>query len=148
MGNEWADRAARQGTNNSTNSTHLHIPLSVNEIYCQLHSASQDYFNKCYQEKVLPDLHPPDTSHNCCKMSKSFNFASSKGSTMIRHFCHHKCIHPIKLKSFESLLYRFQLNAFRTKFDKNLKCICGAHGSFTSLHILFECPYFKSMVLK
>ena len=44
MGNEWADRAARQGTNNSTNSTHIHIPLSVNEIYSQLHSASQDNF--------------------------------------------------------------------------------------------------------
>ena len=84
IGNKWADRAARQGTNHSTNSTHIHIPLSINEIYSQLFSASQGIFDKCYQEKVLPDLHPPDTSHNCCKMGKSFNFTRSKGSTMIR----------------------------------------------------------------
>ena len=58
MGNESADILPDKEQTILTNSTHIHIPFSINEIYSQLHSASQDYFNKCYQEKELPDLHP------------------------------------------------------------------------------------------
>ena len=99
---------------------------------------------------MLPDLHPPDTSHNCCKMGKSFNSTRSKGSTMIRNFCHNKCTHPIKLRKFESLLY-IGLNCMLLELNstKTLNVFV-EHMDFLHLHIiiLFECPYFKSMVLK
>ena len=51
---------------------------------------------------------------------------------------------PVKTNSsfiiarrIKSLLFRIKLNAFVTKFSKNVRCLCGE--SISSTHIIFEC---------
>jgi len=40
-----------------------------------------------------------------------------------------------------ALYFRLKLNAFITKFCKNVRCLCGEHISNT--HIIFECSIVK-----
>ena len=86
MGNEWADRVAQQGMNNTTKTTTVHISLSLNEGYNVLKSTSQEHFYRRYVDSVLSNLHPAETSHKCCKLGKSLNFATVKGSTILQNF--------------------------------------------------------------
>ena len=43
-----------------------------------------------------------------------------------------------------SLIHRFRLNAFRTKYCKNIKCACG--NELSVKHLLKECPNVKRLI--
>ena len=43
-----------------------------------------------------------------------------------------------------SLMYRFKLNAFRTKYVKDVNCICGE--KITNSHVIFNCGHLKAFL--
>jgi ribonuclease HI len=45
-----------------------------------------------------------------------------------------------------SLVYKFRLNAWKTKYSKNISCICRPAEKITIHHILFECPVVKALL--
>ena len=45
-------------------------------------------------------------------------------------------------RQITSIIYRFKLNGFRTKYSKHIKCICGAQ--LTTNHILYQCQSLRS----
>lgn len=111
--NEWADRAAKKGASNENGSIKMHIPLSIQESYRLLEHTSMSKF-----QDSIPN--------NKC----------------IFEVIHQSNIHSnaFRERQLKALFFRIRLNAFITKFSKNVKCLCGEGISNT--HV-FECQNLK-----
>ena len=53
-GNDWADRTARTGAKNSPTSTHIKIPLCLQESYKLLNDVIDDEFQQAFKRVVVP----------------------------------------------------------------------------------------------
>ena len=124
FGNEWADRTARAGARKADGSVVITIPLSLHEGYSLLQRVSNEFFDKTYKDSILTKLHKPGSSAKCCFNLQLKRFA--KHDTLLNHAFQNRNVnlHLKCKKRFKSLFYRLKLNAFQTKFVKNVRCIC------------------------
>ena len=118
--NELVDRAAKKGAKNSDKSVKVNsLLLSVQEGYSLLEKGSCTKFLQTIQNK-------------CCKCTKlSFRkhyIGSIPNLPPASNF---------NVRLITSLFYRFRLDALKTKFCQNVKCICGENLDIT--HIIFRC---------
>ena len=126
FGNEWVDRAAKRGANNSDKSEKVTISFSVQEGYSLLKktifekSSKQDRFSRSI-----------DLSSKIQNVESRLNLISKTNSFS---------------RQIISLFFRFRLNALKTKFSKNINCICGSKLDIS--HILFNCQSLKSLFPK
>ena len=126
--NEWADRAAKKGAMNEAGSIGLHFPFSVQECNNLLKKTSWDNFIKLLKKD---DHHFDSKNHN-----------KTKRITMLNSSIFHESHKTFKTRQIISICHRVKLNAFKTKFSKNVQCICG--GPLTSIHVVFECHLLKT----
>ena len=97
--NEWADRTAKKGAQSKNNAIKIEIPLSLHEGYCLLEKA-------CWNQLDL-------LLQNCYYPRKNTKFKAC--SSTDRH----------NDRVFSSLIYRLRLDALKTKFSRNVSCVCG-----------------------
>eukprot|EP00745_Piridium_sociabile_P029217 TRINITY_DN4763_c1_g1_i13.p1 TRINITY_DN4763_c1_g1~~TRINITY_DN4763_c1_g1_i13.p1 ORF type:complete len:239 (+),score=0.05 TRINITY_DN4763_c1_g1_i13:231-947(+) len=127
--NEWADQAARKAANNLVGSVPLNIKLDLHESYRCIQKVSRDRFN---------DLLKASNSQYyeyCVKVKNAANPKPFLSNLPTMHS-----------RQITSLMYRFRLNAFRTKCSKNIHCICGKQ--ITVNHLLVHCPGVRQLVPK
>ena len=122
-GNEIADKSARDGVQRPEDSTKISVLLSVSEIYHILEKTMwkrlRDRSESRYKRKKL---HIPPWSVRTLSVS------------------------TFRSRMINSIYYRILLNALKTKFSKNVKCICGE--SFTLNHALFYCATLSNFLPK
>ena len=111
FGNEWVDRAAKQGAKNSKYAKQLNIPISIFESVSLLERTSW-------------------------KTWTANTNMSSDHATILSH------LHCSRAVS--GLIFRLRLNALRTKFVKNIQCICGS--PINICHILLNCQQIRSFL--
>ena len=116
-GNELADRSAKQGALNSKNSVTLNIPASVKDLSNVLLSACWARVYKDDDKRVFS--------------RKRFDFPLKLINQKLT------CCSNYYIRLICSIVFRLKLDAPRTKFCKNVKCVCG--GEFSRNHILFNC---------
>ena len=115
--NDWVDREAKKGAKNDDNSvTVKSFPPSIQEGYRLLEKEASIKFlqSTLYKSTISP--------------FKKRHIESSFNLTLTSHF---------NQRLFTSLVFRFRLNALKTKYCQNVKCICGHNLDIT--HILFQC---------
>ena len=122
--NEWADRAAKKGVSNKKGSTGLHIPLSVQEGY---HLLERACVNK---QKELHQLKEQSSNWFLNKKYVFDDISKTKAYTNI-----------IRGRQVKNLFFRIRMNAFVTKFSKNVQCLCGE--SISNAHVMFDCQNMK-----
>ena len=105
--NDKVDRAAKRGANNSSDSNNIQLSLSLHENY----SLVDNYVWKQFQlkQKKYENCH---TNFEVSKILKQF-----RASRII-----------------QSLMYRWKVDAFKTKYTRNIVCLCGK--KITHSHIL------------
>ena len=123
--NEWADRAAKKGANHERESIALSCPLSISESYNLLEKESMNHI-KILQNRIV------STSEKYSSSVYNFSNVFLKSGPHSNTF---------RSRQTVSLVYRFKLNAFKTKFVKGIKCCCGSEISGS--HIIFECKDLK-----
>ncbi len=89
------------------------MPLSLQEGYSQLQKATWKHFNN----NKKPNCFTDDVKYRS-------NFICDSDNRQIT-----------------GLIYRLKLNAFKTKYSQNIKCICGKEIS--PQHILYKCKALK-----
>ena len=117
--NDWVDRAAKKGAQNDGFSEKVTIPFSVQEGYSLLEKGS-------YSISLRPSNNRYCEASNLS--SKIYNIESNLNIVSAPCFYSRAVI---------SLFFRFRLNALKTKFNQNIKCICG--NNLDIIHILFRC---------
>ena len=124
--NEWADRAAKVGAKHGREAIELHVPLSLQEGY-HIEQASLSKVTEAYQ------LKKPFLNHSLI-------------NTRVTGDVYHPMTitNNITSRRVIALLFRIKLNAFFTKFSKNVTCLCGKH--ITNTHIIFECQIVKTFL--
>eukprot|EP00745_Piridium_sociabile_P024426 TRINITY_DN38665_c0_g1_i27.p1 TRINITY_DN38665_c0_g1~~TRINITY_DN38665_c0_g1_i27.p1 ORF type:complete len:230 (+),score=6.96 TRINITY_DN38665_c0_g1_i27:65-691(+) len=115
-GNEIADRAAKRGAKRSDKSIDLNISPSVDEYYRLLETTAWQRFNTSNDGKNV-----------LTKRTFTLGFIQRKLSDSPIHYT----------RLVTSLVFRLRINALKTKFSKNAKCLCGEQ--ITLDHILFQC---------
>ena len=105
--NDMVDRAAKRGAKSSPDSNNVQLSLSLHECYTLVDS----YVWKQFEDK--------QKKYKNCYM----NFEISK---TLKQF-------PAS-RSIQSLMYRWKLDAFKTKYTRNIVCLCGK--KITHSHIL------------
>ena len=114
--NDWADRAAKNGASKSVDSICLSISLSLQEYY---HLVEQKTWLSL--KSTQPYM---NSSLNCswCKhiIKEVYKEGIVKQNNVI-----------------VSLICRLKLNSIRTKYNKNIKCICGE--KISPEHIILHC---------
>ena len=123
FGNEWVDRVAKKGAKNSDKSEKVTISFSIQEGYSTLQKAS---FDKLY--KQVRSGRYIDISRKIEVIKSRLNFSIFTSRQVI------------------SLFFRFKLNSLKTKFSKNISCICGHRLDIS--HILFSCQPIKPSLPK
>ena len=116
--NERVDKIAKRGAMNISGAKSLNVSLSLQEGYNLLQNACWKHFRK-----KLEDL-GYTWNDNSCQTLKTYN-----GLKLYNQ------------RNVTSLLYRLKLDAFKTKFSKNITCLCGERIS--SGHILSQCEDLK-----
>ena len=117
--NERVDRLAKRGAGANNESEKIDIPLSLHENYSLLEKASWESTLQTLKEKN--------------GQKGAFFKAITNCKTSIKG--HHRC------RILNSLIFRIRLDAFKTKYSKNVSCICGKQ--ITPYHILFQCNGMK-----
>ena len=119
-----ATSTTKKGASNDGESKVLHIPLSIEEGYRLLEETSINKFLRLHQQR---------------KQSPN----SIPGRKSVLKEIHHLKIHAnaFKERKLKSLFFRIRLNAFITKFSKNVKCMCG--GYISNNHIILDCQNLK-----
>ena len=112
-GNESADKSAKTGIQHPEKSTKISVPLSVKETYSLLEKASRTKLT--------------ETSKLNSKLQKPLYTASKNMSNISTYFS----------RMVSTVFFRIYLNALKTKFCRNVKCVCGE--SFSLHHALFHC---------
>ena len=130
-GNELVDAAAKQAGRNIEGSIKLNINLDLHE-YC-------NHFVNLTKEKVDNMLRTSDSqySEHCAR-----DYGLLNPKLILKHLCDG---HTIS-RQLSSLMFKIRLNAFKTKFSKDIKCICGHQVSIK--HLLLQCPNIKTEVKK
>ena len=126
--NDWADRAAKNGAKNSSKSETVTIPFSVQEGYKLLDKGSYTNFIKCSENKLSQSGR---LSLKICNVERNLNLSSTSN---------------YYTRKLVSLFFRFRLNAFRTKYIQNAKCLCGDKLDIN--HILFRCQPLRQLLPK
>ena len=125
LGNELADKSARKGARNDSFSKKLNIPLGLHEAFCTIKRVVWHRF--------------------VTKQTNSSNLLTCKSQLFTFEQIHNiqsLNIHNVHtFKYFMSIFYRLKLNAFKTKYSKMVKCLCGQ--KITASHILFDCLFLK-----
>ena len=129
--NNWADRAAKAGALRTHASVKLSIPLSIQEAYRHLEKTV--WFQ--LKQKNQTFSHPADI-----KWCKNFSLLMNRSN--IKH-----------CRAITTLIFKIKLNAFKTKFSKNVTCLCG--NRISTQHILFDCkilqnrlPHIRALSMK
>ena len=118
--NDWADRAAKSGALCSRNSVKIDILLSLHEVYRLLENTVWVQLKQINQTLA----NPADLLW-CKKLSLTVYSSNKKHS-----------------RAIITLLTRMKLNALKTKFSKNVTCICG--DDLSVHHIIFNCGILRS----
>ena len=126
FGNDWVDRAAKKGAKNSGKSEKVAISFSIQEGYSLLKKA---LFDKLFQH---------DRSGRCIDFSRKIQDIESKLNLLSKS--------NSVSRQVTSLFFRFRLDALKTKFSKDIKCICGSRLHIS--HILFSCQSLKPLLPK
>ena len=116
--NEIVDRAAKKGAKNEGNSTSLKMLYDLHEGYALLEKEIWEQF-----EKDCNTYFP-----NNQRLALHLNWSSSYSP---------KIIYLRKIREITGLANRIKLNALKTKFSKNIECVCGA--KLTLDHLLQLC---------
>eukprot|EP00745_Piridium_sociabile_P029215 TRINITY_DN4763_c0_g2_i1.p1 TRINITY_DN4763_c0_g2~~TRINITY_DN4763_c0_g2_i1.p1 ORF type:complete len:255 (-),score=-4.74 TRINITY_DN4763_c0_g2_i1:332-1096(-) len=127
--NEWVDQAARKAARNLEGSFQLNIPLDLHECYRCIQKVSRDHFND-----LLKDSNS-QYYQRCVKVKNAADPKSFLGNLSFKHS-----------RQITSLVFRFRLNALRTKFVTNIHCMCGKPLSVN--HLLVQCQRVKQLVLQ
>jgi len=111
-------------TRNEKGSIVLHAPLSIAEGYRLLEEASFKKNIEKYQQNNR-------LSHSTLSVNSVVEYIEDLE------------IHTnaVKERQLKALFFRIRLNAFTTKFSKDVKCLCGEYISNT--HIILECEKLK-----
>ena len=125
--NERADRLAKCGAMYKNDTLGINVSLSLHEGYSLIQNACWKHFRK-----KLRDFGYLCGNHN----NQTLIFDNVLNS--------HKNLGLYNRRNTLSLVYRFKLNAFKTKFSKNVNCICG--DKITNSHILFHCASLKPLL--
>ena len=118
---------AKCGAKHTNGSCKIDLLLSLQEDYSLLQNACWKHFRKKWQDS---DHFSP--MHDSQILTCENSLISSKLRDVYNY------------RSTISLFYRFKLNAFKTKFSKNINCICGQN--LTNTHILFQCKDLKQFL--
>ena len=86
---------------------------------------------KTFQEKKMQESN----------FSPPYHADQLLNSDALSTFCHGNLRFS---RTIVSLIYRFKLNAFKTKYIKNITCIFGEN--ITNVHIVFHCKQLKSFL--
>ena len=114
-GNEMADRAARRGAKRSEQFLDFIISKSTSDYYRLLEIAAWERCNTNADGKKV--------------LKTRFAIALVKGKLLNSN------LHYLRLVT--SLIFRLRTNSLKTKFSKDVNCICGQHISLS--HILYNC---------
>ena len=105
--NDVADRAAKRGAKNIQNSQNIQLSLSLQECYSLVDN---------YTRKMLQDKHK--------KYDNNFmNFDINKIKAQFNTG-----------RKIQSLMFKWKLDAFKTKYNRNVFCLCG--NQITNIHII------------
>ena len=121
-GNEMADRAARSGAKKSKSYSVLNIPHSVLDYY------------RLLEKTIWRKVHLNTEGKKLTRKVFSFAIAKEKLSNSTIHY----------FRLVLSLVFRLRTNSLKTKFSKNIHCICGKQ--ITIHHILFYCENMKTFL--
>ena len=99
----------------------MSLSLSTHECYSLLEKESYKRFHQFIYDKFGRYKTRPLSIINV-ESSLKINSCSSYHSRLVT-----------------SILFRFRLNALKTKFSRNINCICGSKLDLT--HILFQCQH-------
>ena len=75
-------------------------------------------------------------SELCSKISQHFKKSTSKDSQ--ESYMPYNCE-----RSIAKIIFKMRLNAWSTKYSKDVRCICSEDQHITIMHILFNCPMMK-----
>ena len=124
IGNELADRAAKNGANDTINSKHIHILLSFHEYKCEIERLIQD------QYKNTITLNKGSYFDHCVKHPTSLKPRLLwKSETISRS------------RNISSLIAKLRLNALKTKYSNNITCVC--KNILSVPHIIKDCCIFQ-----
>eukprot|EP00745_Piridium_sociabile_P032536 TRINITY_DN5491_c0_g1_i10.p1 TRINITY_DN5491_c0_g1~~TRINITY_DN5491_c0_g1_i10.p1 ORF type:complete len:250 (-),score=-9.43 TRINITY_DN5491_c0_g1_i10:9-758(-) len=101
--NEWVDQAARKAALNFEGSSQLSIPLDLHECYRCIEKVSRDRFHNTLKASNSQYY------EYCVMHSNATNPKSFLDKLLFKHS-----------RQITSLVYRFRLNAFRTKYCANV----------------------------
>ena len=123
--NEKVDQAAKKAARNCEGSFKIDISLDLHECFRLVNKISKDNMYKQLENSNSQYF------HHCVKIK---NAAVPKMilDTLVNYPRH-----------ITSLVYRFRLNALRTKFCKNIKCIC--ENQLSVKHLFVDCPKVKQL---
>ena len=115
QGNEMADRAAKRGAKRSDKFIDLNILKSTDEYYRLLEKTAWERFDTNSEGKRM--------LHKIFPLAFVKNKLSNSSLYYFRHVM--------------SIIFRLRTNSLKTKFSKNVKCLCGQYISV--IHILRDC---------
>ena len=116
--NERVDRLAKNSAAKKKSFTKINIPLSLYENYSLLGKVSWDSVIR--RQKECP---------NIIKDNKGKFFKN-----LVKYKTGHN-LHQERI--LKSLIFRIRLDAYKTKYCKNVTCICGQN--ITPFHVIFLC---------
>ena len=123
--NENADLAAKKAAENDTESVTLNIPYDLQEGYLLLEKVVWKQFN--------------NEIGNCPK-----HFSSSELTSIVKNNSTSRFISHLKIREIICVSNRLKLNALKTKYCKNINCVCGQTLSID--HIFKFCADIKEYI--
>ena len=111
----------------------------INVTFCWVPSHLGLYWNEVSDKLAKKGSSKSDNTHiNEIHLSKHEYYS------MINKFMYkglNKCHTPTVSRNIASLIYKFKLNTWKTKFCKSVNCICDQ--KFSICHAIFDCPKLK-----
>ena len=123
------DRAAKSAASNVEDTIQLDVHLDLHE-YC-LH------IDKIAKESFVNRLKTSESNYSnyCIK-----TLSTIQSSIILKN------LSTTRSRQIMSLMFKLRLNAFRTKFTKDIKCLCG--NQITIKHFLLHCPIVNGQITK
>ena len=125
-GNEVADSLARKGANSSKTSTKINVSLSMKEAYTLLETTAWDSFQKHSNEPLMKQQ----------KLIFPEHMFSTKSPQSTLY----------NTRMISTVFNRLSLDAVKTKYSKNVNCVCGE--GFSLRHVLFDCNHLRPFLPK
>ena len=127
--NERVDQAARKAARNVEGSIPFNIPLDLTECNILLNKTSDESF------RILMMNSDTQYYQSCVKFCGKINSKASSSNYLAS-----------LSREIRSLLHRMRLNSLRTKFCKNIRCMCGE--TLGVGHLLINCPRARELYRK